>query len=89
MKQYLSSRDRKIRAFLGLVIVAVGAYGLLVNLWLGLFVLGVGIFTIYEGITRWTLVAALADAWIRPEGGSLDMPGIKKERDSPASEKMP
>ena len=77
MKQNLSRAERIIRAGLGLVIVAVGLYGLLVNLWLGLFVLAVGAFTVYEGYAGWTLAAALAEAWIRPDGGSLDMPPIK------------
>jgi hypothetical protein len=77
MKQNLSRAERTGRTGLGLVIVAVGVYGLLVNLWLGLFVLGVGALTVYEGYAGWTFVAMLAEAWIRPEGGNLEMPPIK------------
>lgn len=80
MKQNLSSSERIIRSGLGLVIVAVGIYGVFVNLWLGLFVLGAGVFTVYEGYAGWTLVAALADSWIRPDGGNLEMPGIGKQK---------
>jgi hypothetical protein len=80
MKQNLSRSERIIRSGLGLVIVAVGIYGVLVNLWLGLFILAVGAFTIYEGYAGWTLVAVLAEAWIRPGGGSLEMPPMKKPK---------
>jgi hypothetical protein len=69
-----------MRTCLGLVILAVGIYGVFVNLWLGLFVLGVGVFTVYEGYAGWTLVALLTESWVRPGGGSLEMPGIKKPK---------
>jgi hypothetical protein len=87
MKQNLSRAERILRTGLGLVIVAVGIYGVFVNLWLGLFVLGVGVFTVYEAYAGWTLVALMAESWIRPGGGNLEMPGIKKDK-SPAQEKM-
>lgn len=80
MKQNLSRLDRIFRSGLGLVIVAVGIYGVFVNLWLGLFILGVGVFTVYEGYAGWTLVAVLAESWIRPDGGSLEMPGLPKPK---------
>jgi hypothetical protein len=86
MKQNLSRGDRKIRACMGLIILAVGIYGVFVNLWLGLFVLAVGVFTVYEGYAGWTFVAALTEAWIRPYGGNMEIPGIK-EKKSPAPEK--
>ena len=86
MKQYLSRTERILRAGLGLVVVAVGIYGVFVNLWLGLFVLGVGAFTVYEGFAGWTLVAALTESWVKPDGGSLEMPGIMKAK-RPAPEK--
>ena len=78
MKQYLSRVERVIRTCLGLVVVAVGVYGVFVSLWLGLFVLGVGAFTVYEGLSGWTLVAMLTESWVRPDGGNLEMPGIMK-----------
>ena len=76
----MSRAERIIRACLGLVIVAVGVYGVFVSLWPGLFVLAVGVFTVYEGYSGWTFVAMLAESWIRPGGGSLEMPGIKKQK---------
>lgn len=88
MKQNLSRGDRKIRACMGLVILAVGIYGVMVNLWLGLFILGVGVFTVYEGYAGWTLVAVLTEAWIRPDGGNMEIPGLKEQK-LPASEKIP
>jgi Inner membrane protein YgaP-like, transmembrane domain len=86
MKQNLSRTERILRSGLGLVVVAVGVYGVFVNLWLGLFILGVGIFTVYEGYAGWTLVAVLTESWVKPEGGSLEMPGIMKGK-KPATEK--
>ena len=62
---------------MGLIIVAVGIYGSMYNLPLGVFVLAVGGFTIFEGISGWTFVGSLANRWIRPEGGNLDMPDVK------------
>ena len=88
MKQNLSRTERILRAGLGLVVVAVGIYGVFVNLWLGLFVLGVGAFTVYEGYAGWTLVAILSESWIRPGGGNLDMPGIGKQKLPAAPEKI-
>jgi hypothetical protein len=73
---------------MGLVILAVGIYGVMVNLWLGLFILGVGVFTVYEGYAGWTLVAVLTEAWIRPDGGNMEIPGLKEQK-LPASEKIP
>jgi len=67
MKQNLSEAERKIRLGLGILISAIGAYALLFSWRLGLIVLGVGVFTTYEGYARWALAGALAEAWIRPE----------------------
>jgi hypothetical protein len=80
MKQNLSRTERIFRAGLGLVVVAVGIYGVFVNLWLGMFVLGVGIFTVYESFAGWTLVALLTESWVRPDGGNLEMPGLPRPK---------
>lgn len=66
-----------MRACLGLFVVAIGAYALTFNLLAGLIVLGVGVFTVFEGIVNWTLIYALTDAWVRPEGGSIEVPNLK------------
>jgi membrane-bound ClpP family serine protease len=71
MKQILSRTERILRAALGLIIVAVGVYALTFNLLSGLIVLGVGIFTLYESLANWTLIYALTESWVRPEGGGL------------------
>jgi hypothetical protein len=80
MKQNLSRSERIIRSSLGLVIVAAGVYGVFVNPWPGLFILGVGVFTVYEGYAGWMLVAALAESWIRPDGGNLEMLGLPRPK---------
>ncbi len=77
MKQILSRSERILRTFMGLIIVAVGIYGSSYTLLLGLFVLAVGGFTIFEGITGWTFVGSLANRWIKPEGGSFEVPEVK------------
>ncbi|HEY3273886.1 MAG TPA: DUF2892 domain-containing protein [Methanocella sp.] len=77
MKQNLSRTERILRTGLGFLIVAFGVFAILVNLWLGLIVLGVGVFTVFEGYMGWTLVGMLAEAWIKPDGGNLEMPSIK------------
>jgi hypothetical protein len=83
MKQILSRTERILRTLMGLIIVAVGVYGAMYNLPLGLFVLGAGVFTIFEGVTAWTLVGTLANAWIKPEGGSIELSGIKPQKRVP------
>jgi len=79
MRQMLSGPERVVRSGLGIVIVAIGAYAVLVNLWLGLFVLGVGAFTIFEGYKGWTLVAELTEAWIKEEVVPEEMVGHEAE----------
>jgi hypothetical protein len=83
MKQILSRTERILRTLMGLIIVAVGIYGVMYNPPLGLFVLAVGGFTILEGITGWTFVGSLANAWIKPEGGSLELSGVKPQKRAP------
>lgn len=68
---------------MGLIIVPVGVYGFMFNWLLGLFVLGVGVFTIFEGVTGWTFVGTLARTWIRLEGGSLEMSRVMPEKPVP------
>jgi hypothetical protein len=87
MRQYLSRAERIIRACLGLVILAVGIYGMLISPWPGLLVIVVGAFTVFEGCTGWTFVAMLTETWVRPDGGNLEMPPIKKQK-LPAPEKF-
>jgi hypothetical protein len=56
MKPNSGKPERIIRFGLGLVISAIGSYTLLVNLWLGVFIIGVGVFTVYEGLSGWTML---------------------------------
>lgn len=83
MKQILSRRERILRAGLGLIVLAIGLYALTFNLLAALIVLGVGVFTIFESIANWTLIYALTDTWVRPEGGNLDMHWIRPQPPEP------
>jgi len=51
----------------GLIILAIGIYAVFFSLLTGLLVIGVGLFTAFEGVAGWTLAAALTEAWIKPE----------------------
>ncbi len=80
MKQIMSRTERILRAGMGLIIVAVGAYALTFNLLAGLIVLGAGIFTLYESYANWTLIYALTESWVKTDGsGGLELKRLKKE----------
>ena len=79
MEQILGRAERMLRAGIGLVIVAIGVYAVTVNLLLGLFVLGVGAFTIFEGVKGWTLIYELTNRWVTAGGdGGIEFRRIKK-----------
>ena len=80
MERNLSGAERKVRLAMGLFIAAFGVYTLTLTLWLGLFIIAVGVFTAYEGYAGWTAVHALTKAWIRPEGGNIEVPHINSRK---------
>lgn len=61
MKPNLRRAERALWTLLGMVIVGVGVFGLLTNtsVWIAAFVVGVGLFTVYEGVSGWSLVRAV------------------------------
>jgi|AGTN01.3.fsa_nt_gi Protein of unknown function (DUF2892). len=80
MEQILGRAERILRAGIGLVIVAIGIYTVAVNLMLGLFVIGVGAFTFFEGVKGWTLIYWLTNRWVTHGGGNLELSGIKPQK---------
>jgi hypothetical protein len=80
MKQNLSKKERILRTGAGLVIATIGIYAALIKLLPGLLVLGIGLFTVFEGCVGCALTGVLAEAWIKPGGGNIES-RIQKEID--------
>jgi hypothetical protein len=74
MKPNTGKAERMIRSGLGLLVTAIGAYTLFVNLWVGVFIVAVGVFTIGEGITGWTFLRAFWGTSSAP--GSTEVPEV-------------
>ena len=59
MKRNLTRSESVVWFLAGLVIVGVGGYGIFSSLLLGWVVLGIGFFTVFEGLSGWSLMKAI------------------------------